>query len=168
MTIGANQWMRRRARTRIGSALAVAVSVAALIAPWLWPAAGDRHARGPVALGAAALLGCLLVATGGIWLARRLSRTGLWIGSESIVVRNPIRTWTVALDEVRAFALAPSHIPGERGAPVPVLCRRHGQPVDVWALRRHDGARHPSASELEPLCDGLNDVLHAIRRGQLR
>ena len=163
MTITANQWIRRQGRTRLGSALAVVISVVALLTPWLWPAAGGRRAGGPAALGAMAVLGCVAIAAGGAWLARRLARTGLWIGSDRVVVRNPIRTWTVALGDVRSFALATA--PGHRdhGGPLPVLCRRQGRPVAVWALGRHNDARRPAAGELEPLCDGLNDLLLALR-----
>lgn len=163
MTISANHWIRRPGRTRFGATLAVAMSVAALLAPWLWPVHGTQRAGGPAGLGAAALLGCMALAAAGAWLARRLARTGLWVGADRVIVRNPIRTWTIELGNVRSFALAAPPGPRAHGDPVPVLCRREGPPVEVWALGRHHDARRPAAGELEPLCDGLNDLLLALR-----
>jgi hypothetical protein len=67
--------------------------------------------------------------------ARRLSRAGLLLTRDRVVVRGPIRTWTVSLADAETFepGIQPSF---GNGTPCPMLKRRNGRAIGVWALGR--------------------------------
>jgi hypothetical protein len=104
----------------------------------------------------------------GLWMARRLARTGLWMSADGIIVRNPLRTYSTALGDVDAFA--PGVLAGgNNGTPCPVVKQRQGRPVGVWALGREGVIWRYGryAHELEPLCEELNAVLGNLRAGRI-
>jgi hypothetical protein len=102
----------------------------------------------------------------GLLLAKRLRQAGVWLGADGIVVRNPLRTWTVPINDVDSFA-ADVASGGGNGTPCPLLRQRHGRPIGVWALGREGVVWRFGRyqHELEPLCDQLNAVLADLKAG---
>jgi hypothetical protein len=156
-------WIRNRRRTRAWAAIAVLWSVvfACLLLipgdPHRHRTLGDYLGLGAVYFGIAAV---------GIAFARRVARAGVWIGPDAIVVRGPFRTQSVALDDAEVF------VPGLQGGggngtPCPMLERRGGRAVGVWALgRRNIWFRYRRlCQEIQPLCDELNALVEAVRSG---
>jgi hypothetical protein len=155
-------WIRNRRRTRVWSAIAVLWSV--LFACTLFiPSAhwhktlGEYLGLGVIYFGIAAL---------GMAFAGRVAKAGVWIGPDGIVVRGPFRTRSVSLADAEAF------VPGLQGGagngtPCPMLKRRDGRPVGIWALgRRNLVFRYRRLfQEIQPLCDELNELVRALQSG---
>jgi hypothetical protein len=110
---------------------------------------------------------CLCLAVPGLFLARRLSNAGVWIGADGIVVRNPVRTIPVPLRDAESFVPGVAS-GGGNGTPCPILKRKHGRPVGVWALGREGVVWRFGRyqHEMEPLCDQLNTVLRTLQAGK--
>jgi hypothetical protein len=102
----------------------------------------------------------------GLLLAHRLRQAGVWLGPDRVVVRNPLRTWMIPLSDATGFAGGVA-AGGGNGTPCPLLRRRHGRPVGIWALGREGVVWHFGRYqyELEPLCDQLNVVLADLTAG---
>jgi hypothetical protein len=100
----------------------------------------------------------------GLLFARRLTRTGLWLGADGIVVRNPLRTVSVPIDDADSFITGVAR-GGTNGTPCPLLRRRHGSAVGVWALGREGVVWRFGRYErgFQPLCDELNAVLQSLK-----
>ena len=123
----------------------------------------DEWSLGTIAIAAAAIL---VFCVPPLWLAWRIERAGLLFEQRAVVVRGPLRTWTVPLEEVVGFD------PGERppvqgvnGTHCPRMRRAHGRPILVWALGR-DGVIWNFGRylrELEPECDELNAKLRTAQ-----
>jgi hypothetical protein len=100
----------------------------------------------------------------GLLLARRLATAGLLMATDGVVVRNPLRTVTVPLSDVEGFVPGVT-ASGGNGTPCPMLKRRHGPTVGVWALGREGlvwrFGRYQR--DLGPLCDELNVALRGIQ-----
>ena len=93
-----------------------------------------------------------------------IARSGLWIGTDGIVIRGPLRTRRVPGDSVVSFAPGVEAGYGN-GTPCPVLTRSDGSKIGIWALGREglvwNFGEH--LEEMRPLCDELNvqlDVLY--------
>ena len=100
----------------------------------------------------------------GIVFAGRVARAGLWIGTSGIVVRGPFKTCSVSLDDAEGFGPGLQGR-GGNGVPCPMLTRRDGPAVGVWALGRRNiwfRYRH-ICQEIEPLCGELNELVGWIR-----
>ena len=148
-------WLRNMRRTRLFAAYTVVWSLgfaAIFFVPnhhW-HKTTGDQLVLGVFFFGTAAA---------GLVLARRVARAGLWLGGNGIVIRNPLKRWTVPLGDARAFVVG-------NDKPSPYLVRQHGGAVVVWALGREGVvwrfARYQR--ELQPLCDELNAVLRELQR----
>lgn len=134
-----------------------------LVAPVLALTAGQSHQHNSV--GAELAIGVFFVALAapGLWMARRLAQAGLWVSAYGLIVRNPLHTYFIALADVEAFASGV--LPGNNGTPCPVVKRRQGRSVGVWALGREGVIwRYDRyAREMEPVCDELNDLLDTLR-----
>jgi hypothetical protein len=154
-------WIRNRRRTRVWATVAALWSV--VFACLLFTSGtlngsktlGDYLAFGAFYFGIAAL---------GMGFAGRVAKAGLWIGPDGIVVRGPFRTRSVSIADAQAF------VPGLQGGagngtPCPMLERRDGRPVGVWALgRRNIVFRYQRLfAEIQPLCDELNELVTALR-----
>jgi hypothetical protein len=102
----------------------------------------------------------------GLVLAHRLRQAGVWLDEDRIVFRNPFRTWTIPISDADSFAAGVAS-GGGNGTPCPLLRRRHGRPVGVWALGREGVVWRFGRyqHELEPLCDELNAVLADLKAG---
>lgn len=166
VNIGPNMWIRKERRVRRFSRFAVCYAFAMLRIPlWLFSAPHSHwHNTVPNDLGIGLFF--VAVAAPGLWTAPRLRRTGLWIGVDGVRVRNPLRTYTLALSDAESFA-ARVLAGGNNGTPCPMLKQTHGRAVGVWALGREGViwryARY--AVEMEPLCDELNDVPVELKGG---
>jgi hypothetical protein len=105
----------------------------------------------------------VVLAAAGVWMARRLAGAGLWLGAEAIGVRGPLTTTRLAVADVDLFV--PGVWGGGTGTPCPVLRRRHGAAVGVWALGREGViwryARY--ANQMEPLCDRRSRPSNTLR-----
>jgi hypothetical protein len=159
--VAPNTWIRNQRRTRAWAAMAAVWSVVFAGVLFL-PGHTPSHA-GPaayVALGAF----YLGIAAVGIVFAARVARAGLWIGTDGIVVRGPFRTWSVALDAADVFAPGLQGR-GGNGVPCPMLTRRAGPAVGVWALgRRNIWFRYGRiCQEIEPLCGELNELVASMQ-----
>jgi hypothetical protein len=106
---------------------------------------------------------CLAVAVVALIFARRLGRAGLWIAADGIVVRNPVRITTIPLDDADTFVAGVAG--GGNGRLCPMLKRRRGSAVGVWALGREGfiWQMKRQMPEVTPLCDELNGVLRLVR-----
>ena len=159
--VAPNAWIRNRRRTRAWAAIAASWSV--VFAGLLFlPGHSPSHA----ALGGYLVLGAFYfgIAALGIAFAGRVAKAGVWIGPNGIVVRGPFRTRSVALDDAEVFVPGlQGH--GGNGVPCPMLARRDGPAVGVWALgRRNIWFRYRRiCQEIEPLCDELNGLVVALR-----
>jgi hypothetical protein len=154
-------WIRNRRRTRVWAAVAVLWSV---VFACLLFISGDL--QGHRTLGDYLGLGTFYfgIAGLGMALAGRVAKAGVWIGPDGIVVRGPFRTQSVSIADARDF------VPGLQGGagngtPCPMLERRHGRPVGVWALgRRNVVFRYRRLfGEIQPLCDELNEMVKTLQ-----
>jgi hypothetical protein len=154
-------WIRNRRRTRAWAAIAVLWSVVFACLLFI-PGASYGHRT----LGEYLGLGVLYfgIAALGMAFAGRVAKAGLWIGPEGIVVRGPFSTRSVALDDAAIFAPGLQGR-GGNGTPCPMLERRGGRAVGVWALgRRNIWFRYQRlCQEIQPLCDELNELVETLR-----
>jgi hypothetical protein len=159
--VARSAWIRNGRRTRVWAAVAVLWSVV-FACTIVIPAGSQGHK----ALGEYLVLGAFYfgIAALGLALAGRIAKAGLWIGPDGIVVRGPFRTQSVSIADAGVFT------PGLQGAanngtPCPVLARKDGRPVGVWALgRRNIWFRYDRlAGEIQPLCDELNELVTTVR-----
>jgi hypothetical protein len=157
-----NVWIRNRRRTRTWAAIAALWSV--VVASLLFvPGDHGRHRTlGEYLVLAVFYLG---IAAVGMIFARRVARAGLWIGREGVVVRGPFRTRSVALEDAASFAPGLQGR-GGNGTPCPMLERRGGRAVGVWALgQRNIWFRYRRlCDEIQPVCDELNSLVETLRR----
>ena len=151
--VTANVWLRNRRRTRAWATVAAVWSVGFACLLFIPPgkSLGEYLVLGAFYFGIAAL---------GMVLARRVAIAGVRIGPQAIVVRGPFRTRRVSIADAEAF------VPGLQGGggngtPCPMLQRRNGRPVGVWALgRRNVWFRYERlAQEIQPLCDELTKLI---------
>jgi hypothetical protein len=124
--------------------------------------AKDWHSTVWNVIGLALVLG--VPAACGLWIARRVARAGLWVAADGVVVRNPLRTLTLSVNDVASFSPGVARGVGN-GTPCPILKSKRGVVIGIWALGR-DGlawrtTRH--LHEMEPLCDDLNALLHGLQ-----
>jgi hypothetical protein len=156
-------WIRNRRRTRAWAAIAVAWSV---VFACLLFVSGDLDGRG--SLGDYLGLGAFYfgIAALGMAFAGRVARAGVWIGPDGIVVRGPFRTRMIALDDAANFAPGLQGR-GGNGTPCPMLERRGGRAIGVWALgRRNIWFRYERlCREIQPVCDELNELVDTLRPG---
>ncbi|MEA2210790.1 MAG: hypothetical protein QOF83_738 [Solirubrobacteraceae bacterium] len=159
--VAATMWIRNARRTRAWAAIAVL---------WAVIMAGLRFRSGghptDVTLVGNLILGALFfgMAILGLLVAGRVARAGLWVGRDGIVVRGPFRTAVVPIDEAGLFAPGLQGA-GGNGTPCPMLSRRDGAGVGVWALgRRNVWFRYERlCQEIQPLCDELNGLVETLR-----
>jgi hypothetical protein len=156
-------WIRNGRRTRAWASIAVLWSV---VFAGLLFVSGDLD--GGRTLGQYLGLGVFYfgIAAVGMAFAGRVARAGVWIGTDQIVVRGPFRTRSVALDDAAAFAPGLQGR-GGNGTPCPILERRGGRAVGVWALgRRNIWFRYQRlCQEIQPLCEELNELVATLRPG---
>jgi hypothetical protein len=154
-------WIRNRRRTRVWAAVAVLWSV---VFACLILVSGDL--QGHRTVGEYLGLGAFYFGIAGLGMAfaGRVAMAGLWIGPDGIVVRGPFRTQSVSIADAGVF------VPGLQGGagngtPCPVLERKVGRPVGVWALgRRNVVFRYRRLfAEIQPLCDELNALVETLR-----
>jgi hypothetical protein len=161
--VGRSVWIRNRRRTRAWAAIAVLWSVVFAALLFL-----PRASLGHRTLGEFLGLGVFYfgIAALGMAFAGRVAKAGLWIGPEGIVVRGPFTTRSVALDDAASFAPGLQGR-GGNGVPCPMLERRGGGAVGVWALgRRNIWFRYQRlCQEIQPLCDELNELVETLRSG---
>jgi hypothetical protein len=166
VNVAPNAWIRNRRRTRAWAAIAAFWSV--VFAGLLFL---PRHSPSHPTLGGYLVLGVFYfgIAALGIAFAGRVAKAGLWIGANAIVVRGPFRTQSVALDDAELFAPGLQGR-GGNGVPCPMLGRRDGPAVGVWALgRRNVWFRYRRiCQEIEPLCGELNELVAALRTASPR
>jgi hypothetical protein len=117
--------------------------------------------EGEVTLMGVCFLGFTLSAAFGV----RLARSGLWMAPDGIVVRGPLKTWTLTLGDVERV------VPGVQkgigsGTPCPMfkLKRTWDRPIGVWALGREGPAsRHRGyLDDMRLLCDALDELLQSL------
>jgi hypothetical protein len=150
-------WLRNRRRTRSWAAIAVLWSAVFACLLFL-PGESHRHET----LTGYLVLGVFYfgIATVGLVFAGRVARAGLWIGPDEIIVRGPFRTQSVEFEKAATFAPGLQGR-GGNGTPCPILERRDGRPVGVWALGRRNIWFHYQrlCQEIQPLCDELNELV---------
>jgi hypothetical protein len=157
VVVARNVWLRNSRRTRAWATISAAWSIvfAGLIfVPGRLPA--ERSAGETVAL-IAFYFGIGAI---GLVLAFRVARAGVWIGSDEIVIRGPFRTRAIPAGDAGRFAPRLQGR-GGNGVPCPMLERRGHGVAGVWALgQRNVWLRYSRmCDELQPLCDGLNELV---------
>jgi hypothetical protein len=159
--VAPNAWIRNQRRTRAWAGMAALWSVVFAGVLFLPGHAPSHAGPGAFVVVAAFYFG---IAALGIVFAGRVARSGLWIGTNGIVVRGPFRTRTVALDDAELFGPGLQGR-GGNGVPCPMLTRRDGPAVGVWALgRRNIWFRYRRiCQEIEPLCGELNELVAGMR-----
>lgn len=150
-------WVRVARRTRCFTALALLFSIAFVAISF----SASSSAGNTVSIFAF----CWCCAALGLLLAVRFARAGVWIAADGIVVRNPFRTVTVPLEDADQFVAGIAAGSGN-GTPCPILKRRHGRSVGVWALGREGfvWSFRRYTDEMHPLCDELNAALSTLAR----
>ncbi len=151
-------WLRRASRLRwfVTSLVAIVGVIIAMVLPKAIGAAGDGGGRS-VPAGAVAIVA---LAAPYLYFAWRISRSGIWIGADGIVIRGPLRTWTVPGGSAVSFA--PGVQPGAgNGTPCPILTRADGSEIGIWALGRESLVWNfrDTLEQMRPLCDELNALL---------
>ena len=151
-------WMRRPMFT-LGSAACwlgffalfvyLAVYVAVLKQHW--------HTTPANRWGLVALMTVIAVPCGIV--AIRFARAGVWMAADGIVLRGPLRTRTVRLDDVERFA--PKS--GNNQQPFPWLQRTHDRRSLAVTALSHGILRSRGARYLPALCDDLNAVLKSLQ-----
>ena len=159
--VAPHTWIGNRRRTRGWAGLAALWSVVFAGLLFLPGHAPPRANPGAYVVVAAFYFG---IAAVGIVLAWRIARSGLWIGTNAIVVRGPFKTCSVAVDDAGLFAPGLQGR-GGNGVPCPILTRQNGSAVGVWALgQRNIWFRYRRiCQEIEPLCAELNQLVAQMR-----
>src|SRR3979490_2928025 len=96
VVVAPNTWMRKRDRT-VGAAAFAVLNAAAWVAILLGVLARPHLTLGQQAGFVAFFLG---VAAASVALAVRLTRVGLWMGQDQVIVKGPTWTWRLALSDV--------------------------------------------------------------------
>jgi len=154
-------WLRKRRRTRFFAAYAFALS--AFWIALLVHVAGNRlmyERNGRLAVFVMLFLALAAASAG---LGVRVASCGLWIGTDEIVVRGPLRTSHVPIGYAERFE--PCVKGAGNGTPCPVLLRTDGRSVGVWALGSEAltfGYRR-ALEDMRPLCEELNGLLASVR-----
>jgi hypothetical protein len=154
-------WIRNRRRTRTWAVIAASWSV---VFACLLFVSGDLNGQGTVGVYAGLAVFYFGIAAIGMAFAGRVARAGLWIGPDGIVVRGPFRTRLIGLDDAANFAPGLQGR-GGNGTPCPMLERRGGRAIGVWALGRRNIWFHYErlCQEIQPLCDELNELVDTLR-----
>jgi hypothetical protein len=161
LAVAPDRWIRKARRTRGAAFLALVFALG--WAAIFFAATGHPHAHETaesyVGFGVCFFGGAVLC----VLYARRLSRAGLLLTRDRVVVRGPIRTWTVSLADAETFepGIQPSF---GNGTPCPMLKRRNGRAIGVWALGREGIVTRYGQylHELAPICDELNEALRSV------
>lgn len=156
-------WLRRPGRTNFFALYALAGALLFLGIPFIARASSSRSAGPSVGTFIPLLASCWCIGVPALLFARRLSRAGLWIAADGVVIRNPLRTIVVPLSDAEEFIAGIAG--GGNGRPCPILKRRHDRAVGVWALG-HEGVIwrfNRYVTEMQPVCDELNAVLRGLR-----
>ncbi len=162
LAIAPERWIRTTKRTRGGAFFALVFAVGWTAVFFATIANGNPHntTGGDIGFGVFVLgIDAFLVVC-----ARRLSRAGLLMSRDGVVVRGPFKTWAVPLADAESFEPG-VQAGGGNGTPCPMLKRKNGGAIGVWALG-HEGVvwrYRQYLRDLEPLCDELNAVLGAVR-----
>lgn len=156
-----NAWLRRP--RRIWSFVVFLVAIAVGLVAMLVPLAGRSSANEGAMAYVWVLLFSALFTSPYLFFAYRISRSGMWMGPDAIVIRGPLRTRTVAARSAVSFA------PGvqasyRNGTPCPVLTQADGTKTGVWALGREGLIWNfdEYLEEMRPLCDRLNVELETL------
>jgi hypothetical protein len=161
VTVASDLWMRKAVRTR-GSAL-FAVANAVAWATMFFVAKNPRWHR-TVWENLALALFFFGVALLSLLYARRLARAGLFVSADGVTIRGPLFTRTVSLADAQSFVpgIQPSF---GNGTPCPMLERKGGHALGVWALGREGFISGYSKylEDLQPLCDQLNELIRSAQ-----
>jgi hypothetical protein len=163
--VRAGSWVRVTRRTRGFTAFGLLCSMVFALIPVIVLLSSSKQSSVSSVGGFIGVeIFCLCVAVPGLLFTRRLSRAGLWMAADGIVVRNPLRTITVSVSDADEFVAGLAAGAGN-GTPCPILKRRHGRPVAIWALGREGfvWSFRRYGGEMKPLCDELNHVLSTLR-----
>lgn len=153
-----------RKRGRAAGAAALALLNAAAWVGILFAAVGNSHLTRTHGERVAAVVFFLLVVVASVAFAARLARVGVRIGADGVVVKGPMRTWRLALSDIIRVEAAVQRGAGN-GTPCPVLIRRKGRPVGVWALGKEGVVLRYRRylEDLQPLCEELDQLLQKMR-----
>lgn len=165
VTVASDLWMRKAVRTRVSALFAIANAVAWVT---MFFAAHNSRSHGTVWENVAFALFFFGVALLSLLYAHRLARAGLLVSSGEVTIRGPLFTRTVSLADAQSFVpgIQPSF---GNGTPCPMLERKDGHPLGVWALGREGFVSGYSRylEELQPLCDQLNELIHSAQRASV-
>jgi hypothetical protein len=154
-------WLRRASRLRwfVISLLTIVAILAAMVLPKLVEAANAGNAASAIGGGAA----ILVFSVPYLYFAWRISRSGLRIGPDGIVIRGPLRTRRLAGSTAVSFAPGIQTGAGN-GTPCPILTRTDGSRIGVWALGRESLVWNydDTLDGMRPLCDRLNGLLEEV------
>ena len=156
-----NAWLRRPRRIRwfVVVYVGLAVGFIAMLMPL---AARASDTEGAMAFVWTLLFG-LVFSSPCLFYAHRVSRAGLWIGPDGIVIRGPLRTKRVAGNSAVSFEPGVGGSYGN-GTPCPILTSSDGSEIGVWALGREGLVWNfeEYLEEMRPLCEELNGLLEQL------
>lgn len=143
---------------------------------WLWAGAmilvaaifASRFAATePLGVLAGALF-FIVLALAYLWYGQRIRRDELRVGAQVLVIRNPIRCYTIPLSEVDRFQPGNVTAGGNNGTPGIVVRLNGGRQLPVWALAQEGSIFSIKRKTLgfAPLADDLNGLL-SIHRSSL-
>lgn len=160
-------WMRRAEwSTPLGAAYA-ALSAIFWVGMAVVVAVMFANSGGPVLDMVAVELFFIAFAAISLWLAIRIPRAALRIGPEGVTLRGRLRTRELGLAEVDRFVPGVFSSGLARSSLGVRLKRRQGWDLIVWAMRSGAGSGkadlEAALAEWQPVCDQLNELLHAMR-----
>ncbi|HEY8083489.1 MAG TPA: hypothetical protein VIE64_08070 [Solirubrobacterales bacterium] len=163
-------WMRKR-----GPAIWLGAPVLAVIG--LFFAAGvifaPMDASPGESIGTLVAVELMLIAIAALFItaAVRMARAGLRISAQGVSLRGVLRTWNLSLAEVEQFVPGTFSSGLVRSDIGVKLAQRQGNDLIVWAMRGSapsSGDKLEAAlTELQPLCDELNELLYSMRGERL-
>jgi hypothetical protein len=155
------EWIRNERRSR-----RFALAYRALAALWLVAGAVNTtvYASGGPPVCLIVSVASFAASVGAVVYSKRCMRTGLLVGSDRVVIRNPLRTIEFPVSQVERFEAGAQDAGGvsPNATPGVALALRDGRRIFVWPLGQEGFAwnTRKNAQRWEPTAEALTRLLH--------
>jgi hypothetical protein len=157
LTVDRGVWITGRKRNRTWATLWGALGLV-FFGTSLYAVIGRGQLHVADRIGIAAF--CLVPATLCLKVAVGCARAGLLIGDDAVVIRGPLKAWTVPIADAERFSSGVQSGAGN-GTPGVILTVRNRRPISIWALGREGFVWdiNELANSFGPTVDKLNALL---------